>query len=93
MKTIQICKARSVIESMPVESATLIIDQEVPECATLDEYATFYDNEADRLVKALGNHLPQGLLDRVLGKLMLKRASLFVIPMFKEEPKGGDAGE
>lgn len=89
MKTIQICKARGWSESFPIESLTIVFDQAVPECETLDEYAAFYNNEADRLVEALGNHLPQGLLDRVLGKLMLERAKLFRIPMFEQKREGG----
>ena len=91
MKAIQVCKANGWSKDFPVESLTIVIDRSVPECVTLDEYASFYDNQAEHLVEALSDHLPQGVLDRVLGKLMLKRASLFKIPMSR--PKGGDAGE
>lgn len=82
MKTIKIFKAQRIVRSEPIESLTIVFDEELPEDKrSLGEYEKLYDFEADHLVDALTSVLSQGVLDRVIGKLMLKRASLFVIPM------------
>jgi len=88
MKTIKIFKAQCIVRDEPIESLTIVFDEEVPEDKRpLGEYEKLYDFEAEHLVDALTSVMPQGVLDRVIGKLMLKRASLFVVPMFATNGK------
>jgi hypothetical protein len=90
VKTLQVHKAQGFREN-GVESVTLILDTEVPNFRELNEYRDFYDAEAEQILEVL-KHLPGGTVDRVIGKLLMLKASLLAIPLF-EEPKGGDAGE
>ena len=82
MKTVPLHKAQPVARREPVESVTLVFDEEIPDALSFKEYERLYDEQAEQLAAALTAVMPQGVLDRLLGKLMLRRASMLVIPMF-----------
>lgn len=46
----------------------------------MDAAASFYEEEAERVVDFLLTHMPQGLTDRIAGVLLLRKATLFVHP-------------
>lgn len=87
MKTINIYKAQPVIKSEPVTSVTIVIDREVPSGSDLEEWRQIIDKEASELCTVLCDTLPQGVTDALLGKLLARKASLFVVPMPKEKSK------
>ena len=82
MKTVNLYKAQAVGRSASVESVTLTFADEIPDALSLKEYEQLYDEQAEQLVAALTAVMAQGVLDRALGKLMQRRASLLAIPMF-----------
>ena len=89
MKTVYLHKAQAVTSRSAVESVTLVFDDEIPDTLTLKQYERLYDEQAEQLVALLTSVMAQGVLDRVLGKLMLRRASMFVVPMFAGAAYGG----
>jgi hypothetical protein len=81
MKTIRICKAK-IIENDYPEPVTVIIDGELPDISNLKQYRLqsleqFYQDEAELLVDALWNSLPQGTFDRLGIEFMEKKISLY----------------
>lgn len=59
----------------------IIITDEIQQPAwTVAEHATFYETEAIQLADALCNALPGGTLDRLLARLLMIKASHFIIP-------------
>lgn len=76
------------IGNQPVLPLTIQIDQEIPDCNSLDEARKLYAEQAKILVDALGEVLPGGIFDAVLVALMEKKVSLFRVPHF--EPKGSN---
>ncbi len=81
MKQINLHRAASTGLS-EIEPATIKIGDSVPEHATLEEAAIFYDKEATALVDALCESLPGGTLDRVLYRMFERRLSLFRVPLY-----------
>jgi hypothetical protein len=53
---------------------------EPPRFNELSDHAQWFDREAEHLFTVLLHTLPGGTLDRLLGKLLAHRASLFVVP-------------
>ncbi len=74
MKTYHAWKAGAIGEG-EVESAQLVMQQEIDKDPTLEQMADMHDNNADAVCKAL-SHLPQGTLDKVMLRLMESRACL-----------------
>ena len=79
MKHIMIHRAGAIADEQP-EEVTLTIVGEPSDKMSLKDAAIFYDEEAKKLVETLCTTLPGGTLDRVIGNLLLKHASLFRIP-------------
>jgi hypothetical protein len=82
MKTIEIYKASGLGQNI-VESFEILIDKECPSFVVLATQEDLYDLQAKRLSTALSASLPQAVLDRVIGHLMLERASLFIMSIGK----------
>lgn len=76
----------SPIGSQIVNSLTILIDQEIPECPSLDESRKLHAEQAEILVDALVEALPGGTFDALLIAMMQKKVSLFRVPFV--EPKG-----
>ena len=77
IQNILIHKAGSV-GGLPVESKSISISKEMPDFQSLKDTEHIFDSDAEAIVKALCESLPQGTVDRVLAKLMAKKASSFV---------------
>ena len=78
MKNLTITKAGRIVK--PIESLTITFEDEPSDNMELSEAAEFYDREASLLAEALWNVLPGGTMDRLIGRLFERRASLFIIP-------------
>ena len=68
-----------------VEPCRINIYREVPKAESLEVAATLYDKEAESLEEALYNSLPGGTYDRLVSKMLLRKASHFVIPFGDHE--------
>ncbi len=87
MKIVAILKAQPTIKSEPVESARIIMDEEIPESRSLAESREFFIEEGKKIADALCSTLPGGTLDQLICELLTRKASLLRVPMFdkKEE--------
>ncbi|MEN6466080.1 MAG: hypothetical protein ABFD62_12930 [Syntrophaceae bacterium] len=86
MKTIAIFKAHPTIG--PVESATIIMDEEVPTFAppaTLETVRDLYIDQGKKLADVLCSTLPGGTLDQLICELLTRKASLFRVPLFNKK--------
>lgn len=72
MKTINLCKFEPLAGDVP-EPVTIVIDSDIPEHKTLDDTEKFFDGQAQMLVDALYNALPQGTFDRVALLMFAKK--------------------
>lgn len=89
MKTVNIFKAQGIGREWdksyePIESATIVIDREMPRLHgenTIEEHNQICDKESEALCDILFKTLPGGILDRVVGKMMMRRASSFIVPL------------
>ena len=79
----EVHKAGMIGEETLVESVTIFIVQEIPSIKTLDEANQIFGGDAELIVNTLCTVLPQGTVDRVLAKLMMRKAKSLVIPMEK----------
>ena len=57
---------------------------EVGDFDNLKAWEAFANVEGERLANILLDTLPQGVADKMIGHLLLKRSSLFIGPMFSE---------
>lgn len=84
MKTIEIFKAQATYGE--VESVVIQIDRTLPtihgDLADLDKMT---DEQAEKLLEALKGSLPQGVFNRLAGKMMVQVASRFVFPMAQDD--------
>ena len=81
MKTVNVYKAAGV----EVESGTLLagVQFEYNNTMPLTEVAAIMESDADKVVEFLTSTLPQGTVDRVIGKLLVAKASHFIVPFFR----------
>lgn len=83
MKSAYVHKARPIVKSEPVDSVSIVIDGTLPDFDNLSKAAEFYDNDAQDIADALCASLPQGVLDRVIGHLLERKATtLLAVPLF-----------
>ncbi|RJP48768.1 MAG: hypothetical protein C4586_08625 [Anaerolineaceae bacterium] len=85
MKTVSICKAQGIPRVNSIEPVTIVIEREFPEYKALSQSAEHFEKDADALVGAILTTLPGGTIDRLICKLLQKKASLFVVPLFNEK--------
>ena len=78
MKNLTITKAGRIVK--PIESLTITFEDEPADNMEIFEAAELYDREGSWLAEALWNVLPGGTMDRLIGKLFERRASMFIIP-------------
>ena len=83
MKNLTITKAGRIVA--PIESLTITFEGAPPDNMEVFEASTFFHNEASALAEALWNVLPGGTMDRLIGKLFERRASMFIIPWSARE--------
>lgn len=77
MKELHIAKAGQ-IGDRKVEPVTLFIDGDLPEFKTPDEERGHYDWMAASLTEALINSLPMAVLERVLIRLLQRKAGVYM---------------
>jgi len=78
MTTISIWKAQR-IDEKPIDDLVIVITSEIPALDRVSlEVALYVD--AEKLERALHNALPGGLYDRLLGQMLKRTASLYVVP-------------
>jgi hypothetical protein len=92
MKYLEIYKAGHVGDHV-AESVTIRIHSEMPKVENLDDAERIYQKESDAMANTLCSTLPQGMLDRLIGKLMLHRARFFILPLFNEPKSKCDCCE
>jgi hypothetical protein len=86
MKTVQICKAEPAGGRI-VESITLEISQELRGEATkwdnssLEEAERVFTEQATLIENALIDTLPGGVYSRLLGLMLKRKASYFIVPL------------
>lgn len=81
MNELRVHRASS-MRSRPVESVTIVVDVPLPDAdLSLDAAAALYDLDAEIIVDALFASLPQGTVERVLAKMIMRRASLYRGPI------------
>jgi len=83
MTTIAVYKAQPIGTHVP-DSLTIVADIPIPDPRYEDDWETHardvYTQEGICVAEALCAHLPGGTVDAVLRHLLLKRASLLVVP-------------
>lgn len=87
MKNIEVHKAQS-SGDVPIDSFCITADKQFPDNDgeyRLRDSVAMFDADAELIVSILCKSLPGGTLDRLLGKLLERKASLFVVPMFEPE--------
>jgi hypothetical protein len=68
----------SPMRNRPVESVTIAVDVPLPDADLgSDARRALYDLDAEIIVDALFASLPQGTIERVLAKMIMRRASLY----------------
>lgn len=78
MKTYTVCRAEPITENEPVETAVLIISNQLPtKGMKLKEVEIYFKQEAEIIVDALCNHLPQGTRHQVLIELLKRTINLY----------------
>lgn len=68
----------------PIASATIILDVEIPDTdskTNLIEWESQANQQAELLEKILIETLPGGVYDRLLARMMARKASLFKVPL------------
>lgn len=83
MKTITVVRAGAIGGEQP-EEAMITITGEPDDTVSLKAAEAFYEEQAEQLATVLEQTLPGGTLDRVIGRLMARRASLFRVPLYRE---------
>lgn len=76
MKTITIPMASPLRGDLP-QQVTIVTEGEVPTFNTSEDYRLYYRLQAQVLVDALKNALPQGMLEQVMLVLLEQKASLY----------------
>jgi hypothetical protein len=74
MKTVSICKAQSTVETVPVESVTITIDQPIPDFPKLGMQDEFTAQEAVDLEQALYDVLPGATYKRLYAVMACREA-------------------
>ena len=62
-----------------VENANIVIEEPFPPARSLDVAAEMFAIEAEALEAALYGSLPGGTYDRLLGKMLERKASHFIV--------------
>ena len=80
MKREYIYKAQGVGDQK-VTSVMIVIDAEMPQFDHASVAERSFNVQADRLADALCSALPGGTLDRLISKLLIRKATSLVVPL------------
>jgi hypothetical protein len=84
VETVTICKAQRTLPDKEIKSVTIVIDNEFPKLPTLKGTAKLFEVDAEDLANALCYTLPGGTLDRLIGKLLERKATtMLMTPLFE----------
>jgi len=78
-KTIRTFKAEPVIESEPVKDVTIFISETVPKFSDLRAQHISFLLKAEELENALHSSLPGGVYDKLLGAMLRRKSSHFIV--------------
>ncbi len=81
MKKIEIFKAQGV-GGEEIESAEIVLEHPMPSYDATEIAMNTFDLQAERIANLLFDTLPGGTLDRLIGKLLMRKATSFVVPLF-----------
>lgn len=86
MANITLCKAQDVRGIAPPEDCHIHIVEALPDLyeSGLDAAAAHFDQQAEELEVALVNCLPGGTYDRLLGRMLARKASHFRVAFGKD---------
>lgn len=73
------------IGDQQIDSAVIVLDVEMPRYESIAESVQTFEADASALAKVLCETLPGGTLDRLIGKLLAKKATSLVVPLFDKE--------
>lgn len=79
MKTIKTLKAQPTIADEPIQSVTIEIDTEGPDYDNLRSQAVAFLIVATELEDALYHSLPGGVYDRLVGLMLQRKSSHFIV--------------
>lgn len=68
-----------------LEPLTIVCDQRVPDCESFEDSREAYQEAARRLLDALGETIPGGLMDALLAELCHRKAVLLTVPLTTRE--------
>ena len=88
MKQINITKAEPIIKDELIEDIQITISGSPPDHMSLEDARQWFNTQADLIVDAMFNSLPQGTTDRIYARMTAKKAALFV---FSEEAMARNA--
>lgn len=80
MNKIYLPKAEPITKNKPVEDMTIIISKKLlnyKKITTFEAHRKYMDEQAQKLVDALINSLPQGIIEPIMVKLMEHRISQY----------------
>jgi hypothetical protein len=75
--SISVAKAEPSVTGEPTRKGTIVINEKVPDFASLSEAADYYEEQAQMIERVLYGTLPGGTYDRLLGALLRRKASHF----------------
>lgn len=89
MKNISIYKAQEIYKGQNIENLTITFDETIPEYKHEDlaKLYIIFQEQAELLQQSLSAILPGGVYDRLLGFMMKRRASSFIVPLFDKDNK------
>jgi len=78
LKTIFICKANPIIKNEPVDDATIIICNRLPDTTGLEETEQLHKSQAQKIRDVLFNHVAQCTRHQLLILLLQDAQNLYV---------------
>jgi hypothetical protein len=80
-----VSKADPAYTEKPVADMRIEIIGAQPDYESLDEAARYYDNQARQIEEALHRSLPGGTYDRLVGRMLARKATHFRVAHFDGE--------
>ena len=82
MEEVNVCKA-ALTGTKPTEPIAIIIDQELPQQENLEAIHNFATRQADMIEAALVDALPGATYDRLLMRMLERKASFYIVSHMK----------
>jgi hypothetical protein len=72
---VHVCRAEAG-DGRDVETAAIVINSPIPQHNTYADQRSYFDDEAEKIIGVFARYLPQGILERLVGRLIVRYASL-----------------